>query len=414
MQEWHRESSISLARLPIVLFNLDIHQNSRRMSENGSRRVSSASTSSSFPRTPSSAHTELHEYLWRDPDRLSSLRETFSNSDYGSEDGHATPITPPSAMSISGEAGVLVRQDLERVGWNLGYKSPVRSLSVTSPTPERYGHRIVRSVSTYSPSVRLWPRLPPQANGQEKLLEEELATLRSEGEGRESSDEGKTDEEMSDGASSQQEDPTLRRRRHIRRPTRAKQDLPRRLPPLPLSNTLAHSNSTAARFVSTPFDDDNTTPDPTASNNSANTFYTTTTSGGDIDLALTTSSTAANDFRRRSHTINDLPANRIRPLPPPSKQHTVRNPTTVRRQAVPIPPLNLATLSLRSSPSEAEAVLTKTPNRRFNPMVVPPPMPQDAGNRLDWNLIEDILEIDGEMADLETPIATPPEKLPRP
>jgi hypothetical protein len=73
-----------------------------------------------------------------------------------------------------------------------------------------------------------------------------------------------------------------------------------------------------------------------------------------------------------------------------------------------VPPLRIATMSLRSTPSEADAVLTKTPNRLFNPMgnaFVPPPMPQDAGSRIDWDLIEDILEVDGEMAELEAPIA---------
>lgn len=390
MQEQQRDSSISLTSLPIVFFDLHNPKNLSEMNENISRRVSSTSTSSSLPRTPSSAHGELNDYLWRDPDRLASLSEAFSNPDCVSEDPHTTLATPASAMSSRGTT-VLIRESRERAGWNVEYKSPVRSLSVLSPTLERNGHRVTRSASTASSSVRLWPTLPPQAPGHEALLSEELASLR----GGVDSDEGKTDEENSDGAGSQppseSEDSALRRRRHIRRPSRTKQTQPRRLPPLPSSNPLVHSHSTAARYITAPF---NAIADSTATSNSGSAF-----SANPVETLE--GSPGAADFRR-SHTIS---GDRIRPLPPPTPN---RNRHHNVRKVADVPPLRIATMSLRSTPSEADAVLTKTPNRLFNPMgnaFVPPPMPQDAGSRIDWDLIEDILEVDGEMAELEAPIA---------
>jgi hypothetical protein len=396
MQEHQRVSSVSLSHLPIVLFNLDNQKPDSEMNSDTSRRVSSASTSSSLPRTPSSAHGDLNDHLWNDSGRLGSLREAFSNSDYGSEDSHTIPATHGSGMNLSPGTSVLFRDSLERSGWNVECKSPVRSLSVLSSTSERLGHRLTRSATTSGSSVRLWPSLPPQAQGREGQLQEELASLRDEGDDQGGSDESKTDEENSDAAGSQPpsepEDGALRRRRHIRRPKRAKQEQPRRLPPLPSSNALVHSHSTAARYISVPFD-----TDPTATV-LGNTFSSTTEDSF-------TCPSGAGDSRRRSHTISDLPANRVRPLP---SLNTKPN-RTVRKVAA-IPPLRITTLSLRSSPSEAEAVLTKTPNRRFNPLgsnFVPPPMPQDAGTRIDWELIEDILEVDGEIA--ETPIAIPRE-----
>jgi hypothetical protein len=359
------------------------------MNANTPKRVSSDSTSSSLPRTPSSAHGDLSDHLWNDSGRLGSLKEAFSNSDYGSDDTHTISATHGTTMNLSPETSVLFRGSIERSGWNVECKSPVRSLSILSSTSERYGHRLTSSDTTTSSSVRPWPSLPPQAQGSERQLEEELASLRDEGDDQGGSDESRTDEENSDAAGSQPpsepEDGALRRRRHIRRPKRAKQEQPRRLPPLPSSNALVYSHSTAARYMSAPFDTDPTATGP------GSTFSPTIE-----DPFAWTSGTG--DSRRRSHTISDLPANRVRVLPSP-----ITNPNRNARKVAAVPPLKITTMSLRSSPSEAEAVLTKTPNRRFNPLgnaFVPPPMPQDAGNRIDWNLIEDILEVDGETAEI--------------
>ena len=392
-----RDSSISLSHIPMVLFGA---QNSEDDAYT-SRRVSSASTASShpsLPRTPSSAH-ETANYHWRDSrhsdvDRLASLREAFDNkSEYNSSPDE--PITP--------ERGI-INVDVERSGWNVAYKSPVRSLSVLSPTSagstERK-HRVVRSASSASQSsVRLWPQRPPVQR--DPVIEEEISRLSLYND--EDSDPTKEDEDVSQPSESDDAvDATLRRRRHIRRPARAKQDTPRRLPPLP--GTLVHSHSTAARYAAV--------PGPSPGQGWPGTSQSSVAMESVFDEL-------SHDSRRRSHTISGFQPSRIRPLPVPAnrqqEQQRPQPPPSTAPKAK-LPRLRLATLSPTdpAEANEANAVLTKTPNRRFHPLgfgggaFVAPPMPQDAGSRLDWELIEDLLEAGDELDadDAPTPIARP-------
>lgn len=397
-----RESTISLRLLPMVLFGHENQDNMQGYSSENSRRVSSASSTSSFPslpRTPSSAR-DSHDYYWRDSrssdtDRLASLREAFDQSECSHEEpiiGNGTPITP---------GGLLVNPGVERSGWNVDYKSPVRSLSVISPSSTNSAerrHRVTRSASTASSSssVRPLPQRPLHMPVPEKVIEEELSRLslyEDNEDARNSSDDETSQPSGSDADGSA--DASLRRRRHIRRPARAKKETPRRLPPLP--GTLVHSHSTAARFA------------PPHLGSPSNQF-----------IELDSQFDGTGDLRRRSHTISDIPINRVRPLPLPAPPAPLPKqlPQPTNLPANPpkpkVPRLRLATLSPTdpSEAAEANAVLTKTPNRRFNPLglgggpFVAPPMPQDASARLDWELIEDMLEADF-VDDTPTPIARP-------
>lgn len=404
-----RESTISLSHIPMVLYGQENHENYPA----SSRRVSSASTASSLPslpRTPSSAR-DSHDYYWReskssDVDRLASLREAFDQTEYSPSDSN-TPLTPNSLQIHTDTV------DVERSGWNLSYKSPVRSLSVISPAGTERTHRVSRSASTVGPggSVRPWPQRPAPTPVAEREIEEEISRLSMYEEVEEDDDyQGKTDDERSQRSGSDADtgiDASLRRRRHIRRPARAKQQTPRRLPPLP--GTLVHSHSTAARFTSTA---------PTASFIAA-----ADVPSNMMGVLLDDGLEGMGDLRRRSHTISGLPSSRIRPLPlpTPANQNVQSPPPGPVASPPPPPPTQIRTVPkakvprLRLAPvdpseaAEADAVLTKTPNRRFNPLgsagfSAAPPMPQDASSRLDWDLIEDLLEADF-VDDTPTPIA---------
>jgi len=195
--------------------------------------------------------------------------------------------------------------------------------------------------------VRPWPKPPGKHEEAPDLWEEaqRLSILENDSDEDFSEQERRSETPESEGGS-------LRRRKHVRRPTRAKPDLPRRLPALP--TTLVHSQSTAGRYMTTP--------------------------ESDWAQSVTT------DIRKRSHTLNK----------PPSTVRSLPDPLPNKR----IPQLKLATLELRSLPSETAAVLTKTPNRPSNPLgslSVAPPMPAEAGVQIDWDLIGDVLEVDGGM-----------------
>jgi hypothetical protein len=328
------------------------------MSGDSSRRTSTASTSS-LPRTPASAHFEREPDPWADPARL-PLVGGFTSPSCDSETSSSLTCTPltPSVATSNALARIGEEQD---TSWVEPTSTPMRALTMSSPYSIQHA-RVARSATFHSPSnpvgVRPWPK-PPATHPEAPDLWEEaqrLSIVVVDSDEASSEQERRSETPESEGGS-------LRRRKHVRRPSRAKPDLPRPLPALP--STLLHSQSTAGRYMTTPL--------------------------SDWDQPMTS------DFRRRSHTVNNLPET-ARPLLAPSR------PLLNKR----IPQLKLATLELRSLPSEAAGVLTKTPNRPSDPLgslSVAPPMPADASIQIDWDLIGDALEVDGEMA--LTPVPKP-------
>jgi hypothetical protein len=320
-----------------------------KMSGDSSRRTSTASTSS-LPRTPASAHFEREPYSWVDPARL-PLVGGFTSPSCDSETSSSLTCTPltPSVATSNALTRIGEEQDTSLVKPK---STPMRALTMSSPYSVQYA-RVARSATFHSPSnlvgVRPWPKPPGKHPEAPDLWEEaqRLSIVEVDSDEASSEHERGSETPESEGGS-------LRRRKHVRRPTRAKPDLPRPLPALP--STHIHSRSTAGRYMSTPI--------------------------SDWDQPVTS------DIRRRSHTLNNLPSTA---LPTPSKTLPDKR----------IPQLKLATLELRSLPSEAAGVLTKTPNRPSNPfgsLSVAPPMPADASSQIDWDLIGNALEVDGEMA----------------
>ena len=348
------DRTFSLSQLPIVF------DNPHRVAQDGSRRTSSASTASSMPRTPSSI-------AWDRYDDFSPLVDSQPfEADYGSESSSLIAISPDAPFKRD-SLPVIVHQGPQRSGWNTVGDNPRRSHSIIHSSMEPQHHRLSRAATMHTvPGVRPLPMPPSTAHRLSPLQDqpEDDVDATEHSNGTDSDSPG----ESGDSANH------LQRRRHIRRPTREKKDLPRPLPPLPASN-LAHSQTTAGRFVTAP--------------------------SGEEEPPF-------GDMRRRSQTLNVLSSG-VRPLPAPhghSKSQSSSSkpaPNKPGGKLVPvILPLKLHTLELRSSPSEAAGVLTKTPNRPSNHSALArsfmaPPMPADAANTIDWDLLDDALGIEDDV-----------------
>lgn len=359
------QSTYTSSSVTFLLSDHDGQEFPFKMSEHSSRRTSTASTSS-LPRTPASAHFERELYSWSEsePGRL-PLVEAFASPSSESESSStltcgslSTSMTPLHLLPRIGE-----EQD---ASWVEHKSAPVRALTISSPYPMQH-HSIPRAATFHSiptaPIVRPWPR-PPQARHPEapNLWEQARGLSIIEAD----SDDTSSDRERR-SISPESESGSLKRRKHVRRPSRQRPELPRPLPALPTG--LSHSQSTAGRYANL--------------------------------HASVSNDLATSDLRRRSHTVNSLPS-AVRPLP------AVSRPLPEKR----VPPLKLSTLELRSLPSETGAVLAKTPNRPTNPMgsmFAPPPMPTDASSQIDWDLIGDALEIDGDMVATPTALPSKPE-----
>ncbi|CAG7849399.1 SubName: Full=Uncharacterized protein {ECO:0000313/EMBL:CCA71798.1} [Serendipita indica DSM 11827] len=357
------ERTFSLSQLPIGF------DNPHKAAQDGSRRTSSASTASSMPRTPSSI-------AWDRFDVFSPVAEpqAFEASEYGSETSSLLTISPDTPLKRD-SLPTIIHDGPQRTGYAMR-ENPRRSQSITLSSMETQQNRLSRAATMHTvPGVRPWPMPPPSSSTD--TTAPRLSPLQDQNE--EDVDAGDRSHGTDSDSPGESGDSAnhLQRRRHIRRPTREKKDLPRPLPPLPASN-LAHSQSTAGRFMTTPF----------------------AVSAGEQEPPL-------GDARRRSRTLNSLSG--IRSLPVPNAQ-TQSNPSSSKSipnksagKLVPvILPLKLHTLELRSSPSEAAGVLTKTPNRPSNNCALArsfmaPPMPADAAAAIDWDLVDDALGIDDDI-----------------
>jgi hypothetical protein len=388
----------TLSRLPSLIFDLS-NQNTSITSQSCSqmneisvkRPVSTASTSSaSMPRTPNSAGWERSEGYWSETGRPGPFV-----SEYDGSEGSGTP----ASLTCSSAAEIIEHPGSERWFDNDMVHKPsssrIQSVTVQPiitvalptplPTPPSTNQPAAASIPTHSRSqsqsqVRLWPQPPPLTSSSsmsEQDWESSLSGFNPTANEPESDSDTK-----SDNTESASEDGGLKRRRHIRRAGRAPPRLPRPLPPLPASmNILTHSQSTAGRFMTAPIENlPISTPNPRDSLHRAHTTNWTTV---------------------KTPTSARLP---------PAKSHTPKT------SAGKIPNLRLSTLGLRSSASDANAVLVKTPNRKFNaPFSVAPPMPTDAANTIDWELLDDALEIDSDLdmdlhlhdSDDATPLAIP-------
>ncbi|PVG01005.1 hypothetical protein CPB86DRAFT_135645 [Serendipita vermifera] len=419
------------------------------MSSGSSRRTSAASTASSMPRTPSSARWARDELHWRDSGHI-QLGDAFHSPTYASEESSTMSMTPITPLSHGHEQHTTFKHlSAEHPGWSRSLSTTIapRDLEGAGFMPSRVArsatfHAGFHSSGSTTAVIRPWPKPPNNTNtnclnesslssshGASPLRHERFSSMSEIS--RMSLDENimsdgyddDDDDDEGDGSgggplAESDDNGNLRRRQHIRRPTREKLQLPRPLPPLPNGN-LAHSQSTSARFVSTPIN-----------------------RGGDEpqdDHSLVRSTATPHNPVRRAHTFNALSGS-FRPLPTIAASATT--PTEEEKNAnsgdedqtggrtplassssVPAGApkernnkkqssalqLKLSTLQLRSNPSEAAAVLTKTPNRRFNPLGnifgdTAPPMPADASSRIDWSLIGDALEIDGELGDTPSPL----------
>lgn len=361
-RDWYLDPALLYSRL-LLLLHADRRSSEifTKMSGGSSRRTSTASTSS-LPRTPASAKFERDGYSWADSGSP-PLVDAFTGPSLESQS------SPSIAHSVATSSGATtghlacIGED-EDATWHLNPKSaPAHALTFSSAHQDLHENlsRPATYHSTFDPVVRLWPQPPPQHPNPEdpKLWEEvqKVATMEPESYSAYREDEGRSSTPESEGD-------TLKRRRHIRRPSRQKPGSSRPLPPLP-SAALSHSQSTAGRFVHAP---------------------ATIPEGDELPTP---------DMRPRPHTLNVL-TSAARPLPPVARQ--------IPQRETPSPPqLKLATLDLRSLPSETGAVLTKTPNRPTHPFgdfTTAPSMPADAGTQIDWDLIEDMLE-----ADVPTPVS---------
>jgi hypothetical protein len=401
------------------------------MSSDSSRRTSAASTASSMPRTPSSARWVRDELHWRDSGHI-QLASAFDGSDYISEESSTLSITPVTPLSHGHEQHTTLKHlGAEQPGWSRSLSTTIAPRDLEDPT--FMANRVARSATFHSgfshsgsAAIRPWPKPPnssmmtessrSSSHGASPLRHERLSSMPAlsrmsldENMGRDYDDE---DDDGTGPLAESDDNGNLRRRQHIRRPTRERLHLPRPLPPLPNGN-LTHSQSTSGRFISTPTDGSG---DPMRQE----------------DHSLSSSPPPHSHPVRRAHTFNALSGS-FRPLPTITASATTpteekcngdedqfsgsTTPSASSPSPVPAGPpkerntkkqsalqLKLSTLTLRSDPSEAAAVLTKTPNRRFNPLGnvfgdSAPPMPVNASTKIDWSLIGDALEVDGDLED---------------
>ncbi|KAG8872510.1 hypothetical protein FRC20_009463 [Serendipita sp. 405] len=390
MESQRSSAAISLSNLPFTFDN-------PQMSGDNTKRTSSTSTASSMPRTPSSVMWDHDE--WRESRYLPLIESgAFQPSECSGESESNLTLSPSTPFND----GLIIIHDhdgAERQGGDVFYGQRLsHSRSISSPSDARIS-RISRSATIHtSMPVRPWPQLPPHLA---RALPEDVPVVPKPSDVAD--DSAESDSNSAAGSDSVSDSRNkLARRRHIKRPSRAQKEQPRPLPPLP-ATSLTHSQTTAGRFVTTP------TSRPAVG--------TVTTYLLDHSSASTAVSPPMADVKRRTRTItspSSSSSSLVRPLPTPlpstgrSIPTATPVPTTAssgkqsgKRGPAPVPRLDLHNLALRSSPSEAAAVLAKTPNRTSNPTpfgrdFVPPPMPTDASARIDWDLIEDMLGADGE------------------